>query len=82
LDIEFELEMLFFFRLEYDACRTEIQFLSSGTQLNEKQEELEKYKDKYEQLKCSVNVKLKLLDENQVKFSLERFSNKRVFVLD
>ncbi len=54
------------YRLEYDACRTEIQFLSAGSQLNEKQDELEKYKDKYEQLKCSVNVKLKLLDENQV----------------
>ena len=55
------------FRLEYDACRTEIQLLSAGVRLNEKQEELERYKDKYEQLKCSVNVKLKLLEENQVK---------------
>lgn len=57
------------FRLEYDACRTEIQFLSAGIRLNEKQEELEHFKDKYEQLKCSVNVKLRLLDENQVDFS-------------
>jgi hypothetical protein len=53
-------------RLEYDACRTEMQFLSAGYQLNEKQNELEKYKEKYEQYKCSVGVKLKLLDENQV----------------
>ncbi len=60
-------------RLEYDACRTEIQLLSGGTQLVEKQEELEKYRDKYEQYKCSVNVKLKLLDENQVRFLLENW---------
>lgn len=58
-----------FSRLEYDACRTEIQFLSVGSRLNEKQEELERYKEKYENLKCSVNVKLKLLEENQVRVS-------------
>jgi len=43
-----------------------MQFLSTGSQLNEKEDELEKYKVKYEQFKCSVSVKLKLLDENQV----------------
>ncbi len=70
--------MKIIFRLEYDACRTEMQFLSTGSQLNEKEDELEKYKVKYEQFKCSVGVKLKLLDENQVclnqkKFQLENF---------
>lgn len=40
--------------------------------MNEKQDELQKYKDKYEQLKSDVIIKLKLLDENQV-CSNERF---------
>ncbi|CAF0731009.1 unnamed protein product [Rotaria sordida] len=54
-------------RLEYDACRTEMELLSPGSQMNEKQDEFQKYKDKYEQLKCDVSIKLKFLDENQTK---------------
>jgi hypothetical protein len=50
-----------------------LQFLPAGSQLNEKQDELEKYKEKYEQYKCSVSVKLKLLDENQVCFTPRNF---------
>lgn len=72
---------MFFFRLEYDACRTEIQFISAGSRLNEKQEELERYRDKYEQLKCSVNVKLKLLDENQVCLSQQTSPQQNPFDL-
>ncbi len=53
-------------RLEYDACRTEMELLPPGSQLNEKQREFEKYKEKYEKLKCDVSVKMKFLDENQV----------------
>ncbi|CAF1021864.1 unnamed protein product [Adineta steineri] len=54
-------------RLEYDACRTEMELLSPGSQLNEKQREFEKYKERYEKLKCDVSIKLKFLDENQTK---------------
>lgn len=53
-------------RLEYDACRTEIQFIQIDSQLNEKQQEFQKYKEKYEKLKCDVSIKLKFLEENQV----------------
>jgi hypothetical protein len=55
-----------FYRLEYDACRAELALLPAGPQWNEKQHELEKYKEKYEQLKSNVSIKLQLLDENQV----------------
>jgi len=54
-------------RLEYDACRTEMALLPAGSQLNDKQYELQKYKEKYEQLKSDVSIKLKFLDENQIK---------------
>mgnify|MGYP002377935400 CR=1 FL=1 len=54
-------------RLEYDACRRELEILSGNSLSMEKQNDLEKYKNKYEQLKCSVQVKLQLLDENQVR---------------
>ena len=43
-----------------------MELLSPGSQMNEKQDEFQKYKDKYEQLKCDVSIKLKFLDENQV----------------
>jgi hypothetical protein len=56
-----------------------LQFLPAGSQLNEKQDELEKYKEKYEQYKCSVSVKLKLLDENQVCFNSGKFSMRKIF---
>ena len=48
-------------RLEYDACRRELEILSGNSLSMEKQNDLEKYKNKYEQLKCSVQVKLQLL---------------------
>lgn len=54
------------FRLEYDACRNEMELLSPGAQLNEKQQEFEKCKEKYEKWKCDVGIKMKFLDENQV----------------
>ena len=53
-------------RLEYDACRTELELIPPSSKLTDKQKELERYKDKYEQLKCDVNIKMKFLDENQV----------------
>jgi hypothetical protein len=36
-----------------------MELLPPGSQLNEKQQEFEKYKDKYEKLKCDVSIKLK-----------------------
>jgi hypothetical protein len=54
-------------RLEYDACRTELELLPPGSHMNVKQEEFEKYKEKYEKFKCDVSIKLKFLDENQVR---------------
>jgi hypothetical protein len=55
------------FRLEYDACRTELELLPPGSHLNDKQQEFEKCKEKYEKLKCDVSIKLKFLEENQVR---------------
>jgi hypothetical protein len=43
-----------------------MELLPPGPQLSEKQREFEKYKEKYEKLKCDVGVKMKFLDENQV----------------
>ncbi|CAF3235418.1 unnamed protein product [Rotaria socialis] len=54
-------------RLEYDACRTELELLSQGSHMNEKQDAFQKYKEKYEHLKSDVSIKLKFLDENQTK---------------
>ncbi|UJR13518.1 hypothetical protein I4U23_000532 [Adineta vaga] len=54
-------------RLEFDACRTEMELLPLGSQLNEKQREFEKYKERYEKLKCDVGIKLQFLEENQTK---------------
>lgn len=64
------------FRLEYDACRAEIALLPASAQTNEKLYELEKYKEKYEQLKSDTSIKLQLLDENQVWLDWkEKYSN-------
>lgn len=54
-------------RLEYDACRTELELIPPSSKLTDKQQELEQYKDKYEKLKCDVGIKMKFLDENQTK---------------
>jgi len=71
------------FRLEYDACRTEMELLSPGSQLNEKQSEFLKYKEKYEQLKSAIIIKLELLNENQVYFIYLCFFffNSNIFIL-
>jgi hypothetical protein len=45
-----------------------MELLSPGSQLNEKQSEFLKYKEKYEQLKSAIIIKLELLNENQVYF--------------
>lgn len=54
-------------RLEYDACRTELENQSPGSHMIELQKDFEKHKDKYEKLKCDVAIKMKFLDENQIK---------------
>jgi hypothetical protein len=54
------------FSLEYDACRSEMALLSPGSQLHDKEYELQKYEEKYKQLKSDISIKLRLLDENQV----------------
>jgi hypothetical protein len=46
-----------------------MQLLPAGSQLNDKQREFEKCKEKYEKFKCDVTVKLRFLDENQVCFT-------------
>lgn len=43
-----------------------MELLPPGSQLNEKQREFEKYKERYEKLKCDVGVKMQFLEENQV----------------
>jgi hypothetical protein len=45
-------------RLEYDACRTEMELLPPGSQLNEKQREFEKHKEKYENLNFLMKIRL------------------------
>lgn len=47
-----------------------MELLSPGAQLNEKQQEFEKCKEKYEKWKCDVGVKMKFLDENQVRTNI------------
>ncbi len=47
-----------------------MELLPPGSQLNEKQQEFEKSKEKYEKFKCDVSIKMKFLDENQVRISL------------
>ena len=69
------------FRLEYDACRAEIALLPASAQTNEKLYELEKYKEKYEQLKSDTSIKLQLLDENQVWFDWDENIQTTYFVL-
>ena len=54
-------------RLEYDACRTEIELSPTGFSSSLKQQEFDKCKEKYEKYKADVTVKLQLLDENQVR---------------
>ena len=43
-----------------------MELLSIGSQLSAIQREFEKLKEKYENFKCDVSIKLKFLDENQV----------------
>ena len=65
-------------RLTYDAYRTELDSLkkSAGThpasaaRLPAATADFEKHKQKYEQLRHDVDIKLKLLDENKVPLSL------------
>lgn len=44
-----------------------MELLPPGAQLHEKQQEFEKCKEKYEKWKCDVSIKMKFLDENQVR---------------
>ena len=61
-------------RLSYDAYRTELEELREKSQTSQKAAaqlpglaaEFEKHKNKFEQLRHDVDVKLKLLDENKV----------------
>ena len=62
-----------YFRLEYDACRTELELLLPGLEANLKQQQFEKYKENFEKLKQEVTVKLQLLDDNQVRLSVRWF---------
>jgi hypothetical protein len=61
-------------RLSYDAYRTECENLRKQAATSQKASnnlatvstEFEKHKRKFEQLRCDVDIKLKLLDENKV----------------
>ncbi len=65
-------------RLSYDAYRTELDSLkkladthpASAAKLPAATADFEKHKQKYEQLRHDVDIKLKLLDENKVPLSL------------
>ena len=60
-------------RLEYDAYRFDMEYLHAGPkteakmkQINDLEQELVFYKEKYERLKKDVAVKIRFLDENRV----------------
>ena len=55
--------------------------LSPGSHLNDMKKEFEKYKEKYEKLKCDVNIKMKFLEENQVNIYIEYTSNRCRLIL-
>lgn len=62
-------------RLEYDAYKTDLEYLKTTGPSNEQkvlqiknlEDEVSDYKDKYEKLKIDVSIKMKFLDENRVK---------------
>ena len=61
-------------RLEYDANRFELEQIQSNTkvetkrhEINSMEQEIARYKEKYEKLKNDVSVKMKFLDENRIK---------------
>ena len=71
------------FRVEFDAYRSDLEFYSSApqTEVNlakqrETEESFTRQKQEFEKLRSDVQIKLKFLDENRVKFDLiNRTSN-------
>jgi hypothetical protein len=63
-------------RVEYDAYRTDLELLQSaprvgdmnaGQKLDEAKQRYQQHKEKFEQLRSDVSVKMRFLDENRVK---------------
>ena len=76
------------FRVEFDAYRSDLEFYSSApqTEVNlakqrETEESFTRQKQEFEKLRSDVQIKLKFLDENRVKFDLiNRTSNHMNFI--
>lgn len=65
--------VLFYFRLEYDAYRNEMEALqlapresTSATKVDGSKRKFDEHKVKFEKLRADVSIKLKFLDENRV----------------
>lgn len=70
--------IIFCFRIEYDAYRTDLELLiqaprteATTARLEEAQQSFEQHKENFEKLRSDVAIKLKFLDENRV--SIVRF---------
>ena len=66
----------FFFRTEYDAYRSDLEYYTSAPQTdvnlakkNETEDTFNRQKLEFERLRSDVQIKLKFLDENRVSFS-------------
>ena len=67
--------MIFFFRTEYDAYRSDLEYYTSAPKTdvnlakkNETEDTFNRQKLEFERLRSDVQIKLKFLDENRVRF--------------
>ena len=72
----------FFFRTEYDAYRSDLEYYTSAPKTdvnlakkNETEDTFNRQKLEFERLRSDVQIKLKFLDENRVSFSTTRRSD-------
>lgn len=70
--LKFEMDMLHC-RVEYDAYRTDLEELNLGPRdgntlpkIEQSQQQFQIHREKYEQMRNDVSVKLKFLEENKV----------------
>ena len=68
--------MIFFFRTEYDAYRSDLEYYTSAPKTdvnlakkNETEDTFNRQKLEFERLRSDVQIKLKFLDENRVSYS-------------
>ena len=78
--------VLFVFRVEYDAYRSDLEALqaapragdaTAAQKLEDAQQRYQSHKEKFERLRSDVSVKMKFLDENRV---IDAFSSATAIV--